>query len=863
MKMGHRIGPRAVLLGATAAIWALPAYAQEVSDDPSEIIVTATRSATALSRVPLSVAAISQQQMESRGVRDFGDMTRFTPGINFSESASGNNNVAIRGISSSAGASTTGVYVDETPIQVRQVGYTAGTLMPSLFDLDRVEVLRGPQGTLFGSGSQGGTVRFIQPAPSFSEYSGRARAEVGSIRGGGTDYELGAAVGGPIVQDVLAFRGSVHFRHQGGYIDRLEGNIIAPDNPNDLSVRSVFYRDVLAGGKEGSIAFNQTGVAESNSNWTETTAARGALAFKPTEQLTITASLNYQKQYLHDSIGSVYSALTDAQAGKFAVPIYRAGRSTDPATFGPDGEERLTDVSIPDLNEGRDKMFLPYIVANWANDTVSITSNTAWLSRKHYQVGDSTPGYGYSYNRWLSPFVGAKSASWFHDTQENFTQEVRIQSADPDARLRWLVGGFYSNNRQNSTEIISTNFLEKATELFGDDPTDRPFPGAGVFLNTFGDYMLPNSVHYIADTTAIEKQYAAFAQFDFKVTPELTLTVGGRYARNELTADIFQDGAENNLNAPYGEDCEAETTCAVGQAPWQPEYGVDVISNKENVFTPKFSISWQKDRNNLFYATVAKGFRPGGAQVGLPAACNEGLEQIGFNESPKSYQSDTVWSYELGSKNRLFDGVLTFDGSVYMIKWDKIQTNLTVQGCGYNMVANLGKATSKGFDAAFSLRPSDRVSLTAAIGYNNTKFDVTTTVFEKGDYVPNTGSPFTVALGGEYTVPVLDGDSEVYVRGDWTYGSKLRLTGTVNPNSPTYNPYNGRTPARSIVNARIGMRTMGIDLSLFANNLLNFNKPMGYSTGSYNAARRQISNPIFTESYARPRTIGLTAAYRF
>src|SRR5690606_16604211 len=158
-------------------------------------------------------------------------------------------------------------------------------------------------------------------------------------------------------------------------------------------------------------------------------------------------------------------------------------------------------------------------------------------------------------------------------------------------------------------------------------------------------------------------------------------------------------------------------------------YGVDVISNKENVFTPKFSISWQKDRNNLFYATVAKGFRPGGAQVGLPAACDFGLQQIGFDESPKSYQSDTVWSYEAGAKNRLFDGLLTFDGSVYLIKWNKIQTNLTIQECGYNMVANLGKATSKGFDAAFTIRPSDQINLTAAIGYNSTKFDVTTTVF--------------------------------------------------------------------------------------------------------------------------------------
>ncbi len=869
-------GEMAQALGAPGAPAVPPARA-EAPDEPrsNEIIVTATRSATLLSKVPLSVSAITQEQMESRGVRDFSDVARLTPGINFSDAASGRNSVAIRGVASSAGASTTGIYIDETPIQVRQVGYTAGTVMPSLFDLDRVEVLRGPQGTLFGSGSQGGTVRFIQPAPGFTDYSGRARVEGSTIRGGGANYQMGAAVGGPIVADVLAFRASVDFRRKGGYIDRLEGHIVAPTQLPGEAVRSTFYRNAILG-KENSIVFSQTGVAEENSNWTETTAARGALAMKPIENLTITASLNYQKQYLHDSIGSVYSALTDAQAGKFAVPVYRAGRSDDPATFGPDGKPRLTDVSIPDLNEGEDRMFLPYVAANWDNGLVSITSNTAWLSRRHHQVGDSTTGYGYSYNRWLVPFVGAKSASWFVDTQENFTQELRVQSADPDTRLRWLVGGFYSNNRQNSTETISTNFLERATELFGDSPIDRPFPGAGVFLNTFGDFMLPNSVHYIADTTALEKQYAAFAQLDFKVTPELTLTVGGRFARNELTADIFQDGAENNLNAPYGYPCvDFETEeplpggCAVGQPPFQPVYGVDVVSNRENVFTPKFSIAWQKDSDNLFYATVAKGFRPGGAQVGLPNACNPGLELIGFVDSngqaysPTSYKSDSVWSYEAGSKNRMLNGALSFDGSVYLIKWNQIQTNLTIQECGYAMVANLGKATSKGFDASFALQPTDRLNLSAAIGYNNTRFDVTTTVFRKGDYVPGTGNPFTVYLSGEYTIPFGEDDREAYVRGDWTYGSHPRRTGNVNPNSPDYNPLNMGAPAQSILNARIGARMMGMDLSLFANNLLNFNKPLGYSTGSFNQSRKQVSNPIYTESYVQPRTIGATAAYRF
>jgi hypothetical protein len=123
-----------------------------------EIVVTATRRSENLNKVPISVTALSQDDMDQRGIKDFQDIARFTPGVAVDNT--GTNAISIRGISSSAGAGTTGIYLDDTPVQMRSLGFNPDDSLPKTFDLDRVEVLRGPQGTRFGYGSEGGTVRY-------------------------------------------------------------------------------------------------------------------------------------------------------------------------------------------------------------------------------------------------------------------------------------------------------------------------------------------------------------------------------------------------------------------------------------------------------------------------------------------------------------------------------------------------------------------------------------------------------------------------------------------------------------------------------------------------------------------------------
>ena len=197
---------------------ATPTAAESTPKGLQEIVVTATRHEEALSKVPISVTAFSQDAMDERGIKDFQDIVRYTPGVSIDNS--GTNAISIRGISSSAGAGTTGIYIDDTPIQMRDIGFNPDDTLPKTFDLDRVEILRGPQGTLFGSGSEGGTVRYIMTQPSLTTSSTYVRSEASYTQYGSPSYEFGVAHGGPIIDDVLGFRASAWYRSDGGWIDR-------------------------------------------------------------------------------------------------------------------------------------------------------------------------------------------------------------------------------------------------------------------------------------------------------------------------------------------------------------------------------------------------------------------------------------------------------------------------------------------------------------------------------------------------------------------------------------------------------------------------------------------------------------------
>jgi iron complex outermembrane recepter protein len=757
------------LVGACPAVYAqADQAAEEKSAEVDEIIVTATRNSEAISKVPLSISAFSQEKMDTLGVKTIADIAALTPGVTFTQRKA----VAIRGIVSNAGAGTTGIYIDETPIQIYNAGAFVTDAVPALFDLDRVEVLRGPQGTLFGSGSMGGTVRYITPQPNLSEYSVYARGEASFVDNGGPSFEGGVAVGGPISQDKLGFRASGYYRRDGGWIDRVDRSTGA--------------------------------VADKEANWGESYALRAALTWQPVNGVEFTPAVFHQYRYNNASQGFPITTGdgTSASWEGFSNPdkgIFRSG------------------ARIP--TPGRDRSTLYSLTTKIDVGTAQLIGSTAYYNRKNHNITDSSTYDSFFLGATITPtsvnipgFGDWDSYDEIYSTQKSFSQEVRIQSGR-DQPLRWVAGVFYEHNKQFNTESFHTPSLDA---LMGTPSTVRGD------LGFFGQIASKNT------------QIAGFAQVDFDVTEQITLTAGIRKAQLKYSFDGENDGFYNG-----------GFTSANG-------------STKDSPWTPKFGAQFKADDNNLFYANVAKGFRTGGANAPIAnTVCGGDLNAIGFSAAPATYNSDSVWNYEVGAKNKLFGNKLQISSSAFRVDWSQIQSRVFLP-CGFFIVGNLGKAKSQGFDIQLSGRVADGVTLGANVGYNDAKYMQTlatsvpgTNLVTKGDKLPI--SPWTATVTGDFDFDLAGKSS--YVHAEYRYQSGYPNLIEQNPaNAGTFNPDYYDRPATNLVYLRAGMRFDTVDVSVFANNLLNSSTTTGRASDN--------GTPLFIINNVQPRVVGVTITYR-
>ncbi len=765
-----------ILLRVSAATLAFASVSQANAQEATrssgprpfdEIVVTATRTPQVLSDVPISVSAFSQEKMDLLGVKTIADIASITPGVTFTQ----RNAIAIRGIVSNAGAGTTGIYIDDTPIQIYKAGSFARDAVPALFDLKRVEVLRGPQGTLFGSGSMGGTVRYITPQPSLSKYSVYSRVEGSFIDKGGANFEGGVATGGPIIKDKLGFRTSAYYRRDGGWIDRIDratGNI-----------------------------------ADKEANWGESYALRAALKWKPVDAVELTPAIFHQYRYQNAGHGFPVNTGDGASASweGFSDPskgIFRSGNR------------------IP--SPGRDRSTLYSLTTKIKIGSAQLIANTSYYYRKNTNQMDSSTFDSWYLGAVVTPtsinipgFGDWDSYDDIYNTQKSFAQEVRIQSGR-EQPLRWLVGFFYDHNKQFNTESFHTPSLNT---LIGVPVTVRGD------LGFFGLLRSKNS------------QIAGFAQFDYDITDKITLTAGIRKAQVKYSFYGENDGLFNG-----------GFTSAEG-------------NSKDSPWTPKFGVQFKPDDNNLFYASAAKGFRTGGANIPIAAGvCDADLAAAGFASQPKSYGSDSVWNYEVGAKNKMFDGRLEVSSSAFYIDWTNIQSRLFFP-CGFYIVDNFGKATSKGFNIQLALRVTDGLTVGGNVGYDDATYTKTLPVgavnlVTKGDKLPI--SPWTATVTGDYDFDLAGRSSYLHV--EYRYQSGYPNLVEQNPLNSSYDPSYYDRPATHLVYLRAGMRFDGFDVSVFADNVFNSHTTIG-------RANDHIGSPLFVINNLKPRVVGISAAFRY
>jgi iron complex outermembrane receptor protein len=239
-----RLNPQSVMVGALGASMVLfhgAALGEDAnSAELADVVVTAQKTSEPLSKVPMSISALSSEALADGHITDYADLSRAVPNLSFTSfGGPGQSNIEIRGVSSQAGSATTGIYLDDVPINVLNI-YTTGATEPHFFDIDRVEVLRGPQGTIYGASSMGGTIHFVSNQPDLDKFSGTVHSAVGGTQGGGLNYEGDSVVNLPLVDGVAALRLGALYDHQSGWINRVNPDgTIAARNINDVNT-SVF-----------------------------------------------------------------------------------------------------------------------------------------------------------------------------------------------------------------------------------------------------------------------------------------------------------------------------------------------------------------------------------------------------------------------------------------------------------------------------------------------------------------------------------------------------------------------------------------------------------------------------------------------
>jgi iron complex outermembrane recepter protein len=741
-----------------------------------EVIVTATKQAEPLSKVPITISAYTEQELDVAGAKSMADIAALTPGVDFTGNGYYNGlqtNITIRGISQAADtAATVGVYINDVPVQARVTQTsTLGNAYPLVFDLDRVEILQGPQGTLFGSGAEAGAVRFITPQPSLTTYSEYGRAEVGDTVDGTPSYEAGAAVGGPIVEGELGFRVSAWGRTDGGWVD----------NKN-----------------------YETGVVDANDNWRNSGVFSAAFTYSPTSAVTITPSVFYQNIYVNDT-SQYWVGFSNPDAGRFV------------------NENVL-------LSPGNDHFILPSLKITADLSWADLTSISSYFYRRGSTMEDGTE---FDSEVWaLVPYPilpGQKAPEPYQQGQNVTTEELRLSSKQGEERLSWVAGLFYNKARQtDGSQVIDTFLPQLIYDTFGESIVE--FLGFPLYKGLYS---------IIGWDNQSETQEAAYAHVDYSILDSLRLGVGLRVDRDRYDFYNIYGGPILGTGTTLNSFSGSESSTPV---------------------TPEFNLNYQVTPDDLAYATVAKGYRIGGVNGPIPSnpPCDASLKTLGLSSAPTTYQPDSVWNYEVGTKDKFFDGRTEINLSVFYEQWRNTQQFVALPACGgVGFNGNLGTAHSQGVNLALQTHIVGGLQLGLAVGYTNAYY--TQTIGPPSGQIVTAGetlgqTPWVVTATPEYDFQV--GDYSVYLRAQDEYHSfnSGNWPGN-NPNSISYDPAIPLPPETNLLDVRAGVVWGPFDLSLFVNNALN-------SHPTLLLFHALPGDPLFTASTFQPLTAGLTLIYR-
>ncbi len=835
-----------ILAASIALSLAGSAWAEaDTSSELPEIVITATKRESTVQDTPISVTAISASDIANKGLTDFNSLAQTVPGIAMRTAGPGQTEFEMRGLNSSGGnTSVVGFYMDETALSSPASAQLGKIVIdPNLYDLNRVEILRGPQGTLYGASSMGGTVKVVPNAPQLGQFAVSGETVVSQTSsGGGTNFTQNGMVNLPLGANVaLRIVGSTD--SQSGWVNRY------------VFADGAVLTDGATGARPAGFYTAPLAETVSQSNASSLDSFRASLLWRASDEVSITPALMWQHTH---------------QDGPNAVDV-------DGSPSHPQVPAAAGHFEIYDTPEPQDDVFtLGSLKIEWQAEHFLVTSATANWKRTTLVSQDGTEenagpsGLG-SLGR-ADPYdtsaggvgpVGPGPTGpgvQERDATQQLSEELRLTSTDKGA-FQWQLGYYYQR-------------LKSEWDMWSINPQ---ILAAGLG-NVYVDYM-PQTI----------TQNALFGETSLAFAEGWKATLGLRgyhyqYSQNNTEWGDFTPYGFANLFNPTG------PTLAGNTAPFNT-----TASGKASGANPKFDLSWKMNPEVLLYATAARGFRMGGTdqpftgyltnvsaascggptslavilQCGLQQKLSATSSVSGGYYAPNvqfpnanaqgvpQFNSDSVWNYEVGEKGEFFDRQLMLNVDAYYERWTSPQIATNIGGFGYTV--NGANARILGAEVEMWLKLPAGFSFSGNLGYADSKFlsDSAITGYLSGTAIPDSpkitssltlhnAQPLTGAL------QLISSLSYNYIgeRTNAPYGETITLN--------NMNQLLVHLPSYGLMNLRVGVKSDDWTFSLFANNLLN------KETLLDTQPQINLQSAAFTRYIVnQPRTLGLDLSYKF
>ncbi len=892
MKAKWNLSTAAIVLAAMGA--GAPAYAQTApaegataSDRVPDIVVTATRRDQSLQDVPLTLQAFSTETLSKLNVKNFNDLIKYTPNVTFGNNGPGAGAIFLRGLSagfagqqSSAtigGFPNVALYLDDQSMQ-----FPARNVDVYVADLERVEVLEGPQGTLFGGGAQAGVVRYITNKPVYDRFEGRLEGSFGGTAGGATNGSFNGVINVPIVEGKLAVRAVIYADHHGGYIDNKLTTFTR--QPTDLGAYYLAYQGngnrLTAAQQTNGGQYDNRALVEDNFNPVDYTGGRVSVGWKFAPDWDLLVSQSYQNLNTK---------------GTFATQTYTYD-------YAP-----LTGLSstlfTPQYN--KDDFWNTAWTVNGKIGDFKVIYTGAYLTRHISQQGDytnyarstygifyqCTGGANYYFGAGQAPFCYAPNSYWV-DTVRNTHESHEFRVSTPDTgRFRAIAGAYYESFKIQDNQdwyyktipACSTTLSAAQISAAGTVCLGAVAPNPAATLNVAGPRP---GVAFGEDTQRGYKQYAAFVSIDFDILPNLTITGGTRYYK-------YKEYETGSVYSSFTAACYQTPTCVTGS-----NLDAQNLKSTYSGFKSKAVITWKPQPHTLIYGLFSQGFRPGAFNRGSSSRLRDPVAKPDGSRPfqllvPAAYAPDNLTNWEVGLKTDLFDRKVTFNLSAYYMVWENTQIGFFNPAAGFGNTAFATNGPTyhiKGAEVQITARPSSGLTIQGSATYNDSKQANSPCFVGNNPVASSFGKCITQTFAGGQIIPVQSpfGDvggitpfspkfqGNLRIRYEWTKGEmNWFVSGGVNYTSKTTNqpatypsgdvPGNGNVlgpngiivPATTVLrynmpgyaqtDAQVGFSRENWTFTLFGDNLFN----------SHASTFTNSSQFIKTSTIIRPLTYGI------